>query len=127
MTEEDSKGDGRLGTRKERKESKRQREAEGQRRGASIRVCVRAVRVCGCMCARARVGAVRVHWVVPWPWHLRPSIALVSQESRGRGRELTGDSAIPVIPDEITARTLARKPGWGGQGEAENVQRKFSK
>lgn len=54
------------------------------------------------------------------------------------GEELTGDSGIPVIPDEIATRTLARKSGWGEgstskvegrnvQTEGRNVQRKFSK
>ena len=44
----------------------------------------------------------------------------VFQESRGREeRKLTGDSAIPVIPDEIAARALAcqevgaKRPGRG--------------
>lgn len=45
----------------------------------------------------------------------------------GEGEELTGDSGIPVIPDEIATRTLARKSGWSGQAEGGNVQRKFSK
>lgn len=55
----------------------------------------------------------------------RPSC--LSPRRAGGGEELTGDSGIPVIPDEIATRTLARKSGWGGQAEGGNVQRKFSK
>lgn len=65
-----------------------------------------------CMCA------VCVRWAVPGPWQLRRS-SPVLQESWGRERKLTGDSAIPVIPDEIAARRLACQEigvEWPGRG-----------
>lgn len=48
-----------------------------------------------------------------------PFIPPVFQESWGRERKLTGDSTIPVIPDEIAASTLAcQEVGvvWLGRG-----------
>ena len=93
------------GTRRRRgKESKtqtrRQREAEGS-------ACL------GCVCAGPALGGARALAAPP----LGPP---VFQESWGREeRKLTGDSAIPVIPDEIAARALAcqevgaEQPGRG--------------
>ena len=65
-----------------------------------------------------------VHWAVPRPWQLRPSIVPVSQESRGRGKKLTGDSGIPVIPDEIATRMLARKSGLRRPGRGRECPKK---
>lgn len=48
-----------------------------------------------------------------------PCSSPVLQESWGRERKLTGDSAIPVIPDEIAARRLACQEigvEWPGRG-----------
>lgn len=110
------------GGREENKARGRDVDMGRRRDGGSRHACGASVSsVCLCVCALC------LYWAVPRPWQLRPSIAPVSLESRGRERKLTGAGAVPVIPDEITARTLARKPGWGGQGEGGNAHRKFSK
>ena len=97
---------------------------EKSQHACGVPVCVQCMCV-RCMCVHAY--ACVCTGGVPWPWHLQLSIAPFSQESWGRERKLTGDSAIPVIPDAITARTLARKPGRGSQRGGEIVQRQLSK